>query len=360
MSAGTFSDPMSDEGHPTGRACEWCGSPMNHDGRAVCPSCGRLASRLAAMDEAAAPPEPPAPVVEAAAPPPPPAPPKPVPAPPAKPAGRKPPAPAPAAPSPHRPDPQADQAEARTAPEDSGPVAPGGRWPTPAPLPPEDEGRPWWKVAVPVVVVLVLVGAVAAFVLSGSGGGGGSEPTATKPSDKVDLSDIDDPKSTTTRPPTTTTEPVPVTTPDGRFVIESDSGITWTMAAEPDVQDVTTSGSSEPAGRDWMAVDGATTELVDLADLDALGGEFDPDEAMKAFAEEFDSTLTVIEDSHIEEAPGRTASFSGTVDGEPVVGYVVAAQVGDEGMVVAMFRANADLDDLYLDWLALPSSVQLP
>jgi len=266
---------------------------------------------------------------------------------------------------PSAPKPAAAPPRPEPAPVTDGPVAPGGRWPAPAPLPPEEEpGRSWRKIAVPVAAVVLVLGIVAALTMGGGGDSGGSEPAASKGGGKVDLSDIDDPASTTTRPPTTTTTTdataTTVATSDGRVLVESESGITWSMAAAPEVRDIASSGSAGPTGRGWTAVEGGTTERVDLLDLDADGGPFDPDQAMQAFAEELGSTLSAIEDSHIAEAPGRTASFSGTVGGKAVVGYVVAARVGGQGMVIAMYRDGDDLDDLYLDWLTLPSSVKLP
>ncbi len=351
MSAGSLSHPVTDTPHMAGRTCEWCGSPMTHDGRAVCPSCGRLASRLAAMDEPDAPDggveaiddteaieELEAAIEDQVTPPPPPPPPAPQTAQPA------PPAPPAAGPTPRR------------RATGDGPVAPGDAWPTPAPLPPDEAARPWWKVAVPVAVVVVLLGLAAVFVLGG--GDGGSEASSSG-SDKVDLSDIDDPADTTTRPPTTTTEVPTVTTPDGRVVAESPSGIAWSMATEPEVDDLSASGSSGAEGQVWQAeVDATTTEVVEVVDASSDG--FDSAKAIEAFAERMDGTVANVEESHIAEAPGTTASFTATVDGKDVVGYVVAAPVGDEGLIVSMFREGDDLDGLYLDWLALPSSVTLP
>ncbi|MGN6695271.1 MAG: hypothetical protein ACTHN0_13935 [Aquihabitans sp.] len=340
---------MSDEAHPTGRTCEWCGSPKDHDGRAVCPSCGRLASRLAAMDDVEAPAAP-APTEPVMAPVPPPPPPPSGPAP--RPAA---PRPAPPASAPHAPS-NGDE----TASHADGPVAPGGRWPTPAPLPPDDDaGRPWWKIAVPVVAVLVLVGAVAAFTMGGGGGDDGSgstaAPTVAQGTGKVDLSGVEDPAVTTTRPTTTTTEATSTTvvTADGRYLTESESGIRWSMAAAPEI-------SSADGGRasTWQAVDGRTTELVEITDLD--GASFDADAALAAAAQHFGAELDAIANSHIEEAPGRTASFKGTLDGKPMAGYVVAAQVGDQSLVMTMVEQGDDLDGLYVAWLSLPSSVKLP
>ena len=235
-------------------------------------------------------------------------------------------------------------------------MAPGDAWPEPAPLPPDEPSRPWWKVAVPVVVVLAVLGLAAGFLLGR--GGGGSDTSAAPATDKVDLSDIDDPASTTTRPTSTTTEAPTVTTPEGRFVVESDSGITWSMAAEPVASDLVSDRSQTPVGERWTAEDGTTTEVVEVTDLDGEVLEESP--AIEAFAARFKGKLSAIEQSHIEEAPGSTASFTGTLAGEPVVGYVVIAQVGDQSLLVGMVREGRDLDDLYLDWLGLPSSVTLP
>lgn len=328
---------------------------MTHDGRAVCPSCGRLASRLAAMDEVE--PTPPQPPAEPIAPPP--ARPAPL-APPAPPVASTPPPVAPVtAPRPPAP-PTGLHTPTNEEPAGSadGPVAPGGRWPTPAPLPPdEDGGRPWWKLAVPAAAVVLLLGIVAAMTL---GGGGGSSDTSAAPApskgvEKVDLSDIEDPTVTTTRPATTTTEATATTvvTADGRYVGESESGIAWSMTSAPEVADAETG-----SGTTWTATAGDTTEQVEISGLD--GGAFVPDEALAAVATRFGGELGDIEASHIEDAPGRTAPFTGTIDGQPVVGYAVAAQVGDESLVVTMWRETDDFTGLYVDWLTLPSSFELP
>jgi hypothetical protein len=234
---------------------------------------------------------------------------------------------------------------------DPGPVAPGTKWPAPPPLPPEEEGRAWWKVAVPaaVVVVLLVVGLV---VVLGGGGDGGDEAADPGKRGSVDISDVDDP-TTTRRPESTTTTEETTTTivaTNGRIVLESPSGITWTMAAAPEVTedgDVTT----------WTATKDGITETVRIygstsGDLDGLLADQVTD---------VDGTLSEIKGSHIEEADGRTASYTGTnADGEPVVGYLVGAVVGDEVVIAGASRDNSsDLDGLYLDFLDLPASFDL-
>jgi hypothetical protein len=237
-------------------------------------------------------------------------------------------------------------------------VAPGGRWPAPAPLPPDDDaGRAWWKIAIPVVAVLALLGIAAAFATGGGRGGGSNPnaaPTAAEGTKKVDLSGVEDPAVTTTRPTTTTTEATATTvvTADGRYLTESASGIRWSMAAPPEL------GAADDGGDTWQAVDGRTTERVEIADLD--GAEFDADAALAAAAKHFGAELDAIANSHIEDAPGRTASFEGTVDGKPMAGYVVAAQVGDQSLVMTMVKQGDGLENLYVEWLSLPSSVKLP
>lgn len=215
---------------------------------------------------------------------------------------------------------------------------------------------------VPIVAILVLLAIGAAVSLGGSGGGDGDTATTKPDGGAVDISDLDDPG---TRPPTTTsTSEAPTTSvatgPGERVPVTTDSGISWTMAAEPEQEDIVDPADpSKVIGTAWSAEAGdATTERVELTDL--AGEPFDIDAAFAAIAVGFDGELSEIEDSHIATADGLTASFEGTLDsGEPVVGYLVAAQVGDQGLVVATYRADDDLQGLYLDFLALPSTVDL-
>jgi hypothetical protein len=333
---------------------------MTHDGRAVCPNCGRLASRLAAMEEpggsADGAPDAPPPT-EAAPPPPPPAPTparKPAPpaatAPTAKPAAAKPAAAKAAGPSAARPPRDRDA-----------PLPPGIAWPSPEPLPPDDDGRPWWKIAVPAaaVVLILVIGAVVVF---GGGGGGGSDQASkgTKTSSSVDISDLDDPKDTTTTEATTTTEPTtttddaPTTTlAPGQRVPISEGNIGWTMAAEPEVDNV--DSDTGGTGQAWTAeADSTTTERVEITEI--AQGTFDLDARIEEVAGQFDGTLSKIEDSHIAQAPGRTASFTGTLDGKPIVGYIVGARVGDYALVAMTYRESRDAEALYVDFLQLPGS----
>ncbi|WP_421119153.1 hypothetical protein ACE2AJ_17585 [Aquihabitans daechungensis] len=319
---------------------------MTHDGRAVCPSCGRLASRLATMDPD------PVDVAEPRAATPPTAPTAPTPAPPPpKPAAPSPPKPAAAKPVAPKPAPPATPPPPPAPPRSDVPAAPGDRWPTPAPLPPEDEGRAWWKLAVvaAAVVLLVIVGLV--FALGGSDDGGG-DAAGPEGNGSVDISDLDDP--TTTGPPeeTTTTEEATTTTvvtADGRVLVESDEGISWSMGGPPEI-------SETSAGRSWVAVNGSDLESVFIypgegADLDAL---------LTQQAEAYDGKLSKIQESHIAEADGRTASFTGTTtDDEPIVGYLVGAVVGDQVVIAQTTRIDGELDDLYLDFLDLPASFDL-
>jgi hypothetical protein len=235
----------------------------------------------------------------------------------------------------------------------SGPIAPGAKWPDPAPLPPEEEGRAWWKIAVPaaLVVVLLVVGLVV--VLGGGGdGGGGGEAADPGSSGSVDISDLDDP-TTTRRPGSTTTTEETTTTivaANGRIVLESESGITWTMAAAPDVVEgdgVTT----------WTATSDGITETVRIY---RGGSEDDLDARLADQITDVDGELSEVKGSHIEQADGRTASYTGTnADGDPVVGFLVDAVVGDEILVVGASREGSDLDGLYLDFLDLPASFDL-
>jgi hypothetical protein len=228
-------------------------------------------------------------------------------------------------------------------------VAPGTAWPAPAPLPVDDDGRAWWKVAVPaaVVVLLIVVGLV---VVLGGGGDGGDDAAKPAPKGSVDISDLDDP-TTTRRPGSSTTTEATTTTivaADGRIVVEAD-GATWTMAAAPEVDD-------GPDVERWTATDGDTTETVAIY----RGGAGDLDALLAKQVTDVDGTLSEVLDSHIADADGRTASYQGTTsDGDPVVGYLVAAVVGDDVVVAGTSRVDGDLQDLYLDFLDLPASFDL-
>lgn len=242
-----------------------------------------------------------------------------------------------------------------------GPVAPGDRWPAPAPLPPEEESRPWWKVAVPAAVVALIVIIGGGIVVLGGGGSGGSDASKPGSSGSVDISDLDDPATTSPKAETTTTTPssTTVVTASGRYLAISESGIEWSMGAAPEVDELVSAASPDPVGRQWQAeVDDETTEVVEITDLD--GAEFDADAVIAAATEPFDADLAEIQDSHIAEANGVTTSFTGTLAGTPVVGYLVAAPVGDQSLVMMTFREGDDLDALYLDFLDLPSTVDLP
>lgn len=229
-------------------------------------------------------------------------------------------------------------------------MAPGTAWPAPAPLPVDDEGRAWWKVAVPAAVVVLLV-VVGLAVALGGGDGGGDDAAKPAPKGSVDISDLDDP-TTTRRPGSSTTTEATTTTivaADGRIVVEADGGITWTMAAAPEVTD----GSDVTT---WAAMDGDTTETVAIY----RGASDDLDAILAEQVTDVDGTLSEVLDSHIADADGRTASYRGTTsDGEPVVGYLVAATVGDDVVVAGTARIGGDLQDLYLDFLDLPASFDL-
>jgi hypothetical protein len=199
------------------------------------------------------------------------------------------------------------------------------------------------------VVLLIVVGLV---VVLGGGGGGSDEAADPGAPGSVDISDLDDP-TTTRRPESTTTTEETTTTivaANGRIVLESDSGITWTMAVPPEITedgDVTT----------WTATEDGVTETVRIY----RGGTEDLDALLAEQVTDVDGKLDEIQDSHIEEADGRTASYTGTnADGEPVVGYLVGAVVGDEVVIAAASRDNSsDLEGLYLDFLDLPASFDL-
>ncbi len=189
-------------------------------------------------------------------------------------------------------------------------------------------------------------------VLQGSDGGA-SNVSAPDGKGSVDISGLDDP-TTTRRPETTTTTDAAATTTvvtaDGRILVESERGITWTMAVAPEIAAAT-------AGRTWTAVDGDTTETVSIypatssTDVGALLAD-------QATAE--GGVLSKVLDSHIAEADGQTASFEGTAaDGEAVVGYLVGAVVGDQVVIAETSRIGASLDELYLDFLNLPASFDL-
>ncbi len=203
------------------------------------------------------------------------------------------------------------------------------------------------------IVLVVVIGAV---LLLGRGDDG--TETAAPDTSSVDISNLDDPATT---PPTTTAAATSTTlvTADGRVLVASASGIEWSMGAAPEVDDIVSDESPDPVGQLWQAhVDEATTEVVEITDL---GGEaFDAAAAVAAITSPFDAELADLEASHIAEAPGQTASFTGSLDGRPVVGYVVTAQVGDQSLTVMTFRDGDDLDGLYLDFLDLPATFVLP
>jgi hypothetical protein len=328
---------------------------MHHDGRAVCPSCGRLASRLATMEEPAEPEAPAPPPPPAAAPTPPPPPPAPAPRPPA-PVAPKPAAPraAPAAGGAGSPPPK----KPRTPADRDAPLPPGIAWPSPEPLPPEEEERAWWKLVVPgaALILVIIVGLVVVF---GGGGDGDDDATRTQTTGEVDISDIDEPgeERTTTTETTTTTEAVTTTVArgsDGRVAVDSDDGITWTMAQAPEVEEITDQDGGEVLGQRWVAADGDTTELVEIVEVSS--GTFDVDAAIGELAGRFSGSLSAIEDSNFHDG-ARTASFRGTVDGTPVVGYIVGAQVDDRGLLAMTYREGDDLAGLYGTFVSLPGSV---
>lgn len=204
------------------------------------------------------------------------------------------------------------------------------------------------------IIVVVIVGLVVVF-----GGSGGSDDDAAKTptTGSVDISDIDEPGKRTTTTATTTTTEAPTTTlprtADGRVEVDSGSGITWTMAEAPDVAEITEEEGGDIVGERWSSTDGETTEFVEVV---GSSGAFDIDAAIGELAGRYGGSLSAIEDSNFQ--PGaRTASFRGTLDGTPVVGYIVAAQIEDQGVLVMTYREGEDLAGLYGTFVALPGSV---
>lgn len=192
-------------------------------------------------------------------------------------------------------------------------------------------------------------------VFGGSDGGGDdASPPAGKGS--VDISDLDDPTTTGPAKETTTTTTETTTTvvaADGRIVVDADNGFAWTMATAPDIE------TPLPGVQTWTAVDGDTTETVRII----TGTPNDLDAVLAEQVEGYDAgsyKLSKVQESHIEEADGRTASFTGTTeDGDPIVGYIVGAMVGDQAVFAMTTRTDSTLDDLYLDFLKLPASFDL-
>ena len=208
-----------------------------------------------------------------------------------------------------------------------------------------------------VAIALVVVGLVAVL-----GGSDDEQATPQKPaSESVDISDLDDPATSPPKAATTTSATTTIASEPGERVrVVAESGVAWTMASEPVERDVLDEADlSSVIGSSWRAdAGGATTEVVELRDLG--GAPIDTAGTFTAIAAEFDGDLSEIKDSHIATADGLTASFEGTLDsGEPVVGYLVAAQVDDRSLLVMVFREDDDLQGLYLDFLKLPSSVDL-
>lgn len=206
------------------------------------------------------------------------------------------------------------------------------------------------------LILVIIVGLVVVF---GGGDGGDDEATRTQTTGEVDISDIDEPgeERTTTTESTTTTEAVTTTVArgdDGRVAVDSESGITWTMAQPPEVEDITDQEGGEVLGERWVATDGDTTEQIEI--VDASSGTFDVDAAIGELAGRFSGSLSAIEDSNFREG-ARTASFRGTLDGTSVVGYIVAAQVDDQGLLAMTYREGEDLAGLYGTFVPLPGSV---
>lgn len=244
------------------------------------------------------------------------------------------------------------------SPGAEGPVAPGTKWPEPAPLPPEEDERPWWKLAIPVAAIVAIIAVGIVFVL-GRSSGDDADSVATKPgTGSVDISDLDDPTDTTSPPSTTTTASDETTTTaaaETERVPQSQGDLAWTMQSEPATAAIPEANVPPPAtGRSWTAADGLTTETVEVYQL---GGEpLDLDAAMARTASTYGATLTDVRESHIAEAPGRTGSFTGTLNGKPVVGWTVGAQLNDQAVVATTVRLRGNLEELYPDFLALPSS----
>ena len=327
---------MSDPTPPTQRTCEWCDSPMPSGARAVCPGCGRLASRLSAMEGDDLVPDPGDAIADDATtsdggPPP------------SMPTAKAVPRQAPPAPTP---------APARLDPVQLGPdrLAPAGV--------PDADRRPWWQLAIPaaVVVLLILGGLYVAF------GGGGDDPETATPTTAapagVDISDLEDPTdpnrpttttteaatTTTDAPTTTTTEAEPPAPGPGERIQVGGAGLRWTMLAAP-----------ESANDTWTATLGKTTEVLQAPKVGSQ--PFDVDAALADFAAGYGGTLSGLRDSHLAGAPGRTASFTGTLAGDPVVGWLVGAKVGDRGVIAVSYRVEGDLEGLYPEFLPFPASV---
>ena len=301
---------------------------MDVDGRAVCPACGRLSSRLAAMEPPTAPDAPAPEELD-------------------RPVATDAPT-TPTAPPPPRP-PVGEPQQLGT-----------GRL-APAPLP-EPEQRTRWALIVPIAAACIALLAGIWFVALRPGD---DEPapattrtTAAPNQGTVDIGDVDDPTTTaaatsSTAATSTTARAASTTTtaagPVERVDVSSGGGLSWTMQAAP-------SRTEKAATRvAWTATEGDTTEVVDVTELGSTS--FDVDQALARFAASFEAPLDGLRDSHLALQPGRTASFTGTLDGEPVVGWLVGAQVGQSGVVVATYRVGGDLNTLYPEFLALPASV---
>lgn len=224
---------------------------------------------------------------------------------------------------------------------------------------PEPDGRPWWQLAIPAAVVVLLVIGGLVFAFGRGDGPDAAAPTTVPTTSGVDISDLSDPTDpadparTTTEPSeaeTTTTAATASTTSTvappapGERVEVGGAGLRWTMLAPP-----------EASGKTWTATLGNTTEVLQVTDVS--GTTYDVDTAMADFAATYGGRLDGVRDSHLAGVPGRTASFTGTLDAEPVVGWLVGAQVGGQGVLVVTYRVAGDLEGLYPEFLPFPASV---
>jgi hypothetical protein len=201
------------------------------------------------------------------------------------------------------------------------------------------------------MIVVIIVGLVVVF----SGGGDSDDDAAKTPATgSVDISDIDEPGKGTT---TTTTAEEPTTTlgrtADGRIEVDSGVGITWTMIGPPGTEEITDEDGGEVLGERWTSTNGETTEVVEITEP---SGAFDVDAAIGELASRFEGSLSAIEDSNFQ-AGARTASFRGTLDGAPVVGYIVAAEVDDRGVLLMTWGGGADPGRIYGTFVRLPGSM---